>query len=370
MKFTTTLFAFLLVATVGLQAQNGLPANPDPNKCYVRCITPDVFETQTATVQTAPAYKRLRVVPAEYENRTERVLVKEGFTRYEFVPATFTKEQVAYEAETPTTKVATQGASFTNATEEVLVQPAVSRWEYTAYDGCESDNPNDCQVLCYRSYEAQYRTVPVKRLGADASYTTSQSGGRQATYTKEVVAQAAQVREITIEPVYNEITKRVQVKPETVVEETVPATTTTITQEVLVTKGGLATWEEIDCELTSFSVIPINYELGSARLTAESRSIIDSRLLALMNDRPNIRIELNAHTDSRGSAASNQDLSERRAQSVVNYLVSKGISRSRLVSRGYGESRLKNRCADGVTCSDSEHAVNRRTEFRVLNSEL
>ena len=348
----------MLVAATSLQAQNGLPANPDPNKCYVRCITPDVFETQTTTVQTAPAYKRLSVVPAQYTTQTERVLVKEGYTRYEFVPATFRTEQVSYQAETPTTKVATKGATFTDATEEVLVQPAVSRWEYTAYDGCESDNPNDCQVLCYRNYEAQYRTVGVKRLGADASYTTSQAGGRQATYSKEVVANAAQVREIQVEPVYNEITKRVQTNPETVREEIVPATTTTITQEVLVSKGGLATWEEIDCELTSFS--------GAG----ESRTIIDNRLLALMRERPNIRIELNSHTDSRGGAASNQALSERRAQSVVNYLVGKGINRSRLVARGFGESRLKNRCADGTTCSESEHAVNRRTEFRVLNQEL
>lgn len=367
MKITITLMVAMLVVAVGLQAQNGLPANPDPNKCYVRCVTPDVFETQTVRVQTRPAYKRLRVVPAEYETRTERVLVKEGYTRYEFVPATFRTENVTYQAETPTTKVATVAANFSSDTENVLIQPAVSRWEYTSYDGCESDNPNDCQVLCYRNYEAQYRTVPVQRLANDASYTTSEEGGRSATYSKEVVATQAQVREITIEPEYAEIRKRVQTKPETVVEETVEAEYTTITQEVLVTKGGLASWEEIDCELTSFNVLPINYELGSANLTSESRSVIDNRLLALMRERPNIRIEINAHTDSRGSAASNQSLSERRAQSVVNYLVNKGINRSRLVSRGYGESRLKNRCADGVSCSETEHAVNRRTEFRVLN---
>lgn len=370
MKFTYIILAAALLFTTSVAAQNGLPANPDPNKCYVRCVTPDVYETQTVTIQTRPAYKRLRVVPAEYETRTERVLVKEGYSRYEFVPATFRTESVSYEAETPTTRVQTVPASFTDATERVLVQPEVSRWEYTAYDGCESDNPDDCQVLCYRTYEAQYTTVAVKRLANDASTTSSQTGGRNATYTKEVIANAASVREITIEPEYAEITKRVQVKPETTVEETVPAETTTVSQEVLVTKGGLQTWEEIDCELTSFNVLPINYELGSARLTAESRRVIDNRLLALLNDRPNIRIEVNAHTDSRGSAASNQALSERRAQAVINYLVGKGVNRSRLVSKGYGESRLKNRCSDGVSCSEAEHRENRRTEFRVMNMEM
>ncbi|PHI18986.1 cell envelope biogenesis protein OmpA [Lewinellaceae bacterium SD302] len=369
MRFVT-LIALLLLVSAGVSAQNGLPANPDPNKCYVRCITPDVFETKTVTVQTRPAYTRLRVVPAQYETRTERVLVKEGYSRYEFVPATFRDESVNYEAETPTTRLTTVPATFNDASEEILVQPAVSRWEYTAYDGCESDNPSDCQVLCYRNYEAQYTTVAVKRLASDASTTSAESGGRTASYTVKRIATPASVREITVEPEYAEITKRVQVKPETTVEETVPAESTTVTQEVLVTPGGLQVWEEIDCELTSFSVIPINYELGSARLTAESRTIIDNRLLALMRDRPNVRIELNSHTDSRGTAASNQSLSERRAQSVVNYLVGKGINRSRLVARGFGESRLKNRCADGVSCSESEHAVNRRTEFRVMNQEM
>jgi outer membrane protein OmpA-like peptidoglycan-associated protein len=61
------------------------------------------------------------------------------------------------------------------------------------------------------------------------------------------------------------------------------------------------------------------------------------------------------------------DLSQRRAESAVNYLVGKGISRERLEARGYGESRLLNACANGVTCSEEAHQANRRTEIKVLN---
>lgn len=364
----TSLLILLMLFSLGLSAQNGLPANPDPNKCYVSCVTPDVYETQTVTIVTMPEHSRLRVVPAEYTTETERVMVKEGYSRYEFVPATFTTKSVSYQAETPTTKASIVGATFTDATERIMVQPETSGWEYKTYSDCESDNPGDCRYICYQSYEAQYTTVAVKRLANDASMNTSEAGGRSATYTQQVVATPASVREIAVEPEYSTITKRVQTKPETTVSETVPAQTTTVTKEVLVSKGGIQSWEEVDCELTNFSVIPINYELGSARLTAESRTIIDNRLLTLMRERPNISVELNAHTDSRGSASSNQSLSERRAQSVVNYLVSKGINRSRLVGKGYGESRLKNRCADGVSCTEAEHAANRRTEFRVINA--
>ncbi len=369
MRFLFTLLVVLVVSSLSVQAQ-GLPANPDPNKCYVRCVTPDVYRTETVRVMTRPEYKRLTAVPATYKTVTERVMVKEGYKRYEFVPATFRKESMSYEAQSPAEAMSVSSASFTSATERILVKPEVSRWESTPYEGCESDNPNDCQVLCYRTYEAEYRTVPVQRLASDAGTSTSNVSAKSATYTKEVVATPAQVREIDIEPVYETITKTVVDVPASVKTEIVPAEYTDITNEVLVTKGGLSTYEEIECELTSYSVLPINYELGSASITADSRRIIDERLLSLLNDRPNIRIQLNAHTDSRGSAAANQDLSERRAKSVADYLVSKGISRSRLVTRGYGESQLKNRCADGVNCSEEEHAANRRTEFRVLNMDL
>ena len=91
-------------------------------------------------------------------------------------------------------------------------------------------------------------------------------------------------------------------------------------------------------------------------------------VLKLMKDKPNIRVEIASHTDSRGATDANQSLSQGRAESVVNYLVGRGIQRSRLVARGYGETKLKNRCADGVNCSENEHSANRRTEFRVLSN--
>ncbi|MEL7163355.1 MAG: OmpA family protein, partial [Bacteroidota bacterium] len=318
-------------------------------------------------IQTAPAYKRLSVVPATYKTVTERVMVKEGYKRYEFVPASFRTESISYESQSPAETLNITAASFSDASERVLVKPETSGWETTAYEGCESDDPNDCQVLCYRTYPAEYRTVPVQRLASDAGTSSSRVSGQTSTYTKEVVATAAQVREIDIEPVYETITKRVVDVPASVQTETVPAQYTEVTKEVLSQKGGVTSYEEIECELTSFNVLPINYASGSAALNSEARRVVDDRLLALLRDRPNIRIQINSHTSSVGSAGTNQSLSERRAQGVADYLVSRGINRSRLVTRGYGESQLKNRCADGVNCSEAEHRVNRRTEFRVLN---
>lgn len=355
-------------ATVVLaQPGAGLPENPDPNKCYVRCVTPDVYKTEEVRVMTMPAYKKLTIVPAKYETRTERVLVKEGYSRYEIIPAEFSEETVSYQSEQPYNKLAIVPASFSDDTERIMVSPKTSGWEYQPYEGCQSDDPFDCQVLCFREYPAQFEDVPKQVLAADASTTASPAGGAQSSYTKMVVSRPAEVREIKVDPVYDEITKRILVEDETTTEEMVEAQFTTVTREVLESKGGLQTWEEIECELLEYNVLPINYEFNSARLTSTARNIIDEKLVTLLRDKPNVKIEISSHTDSRGSKDANQLLSERRAQSVVNYLVGKGINSSRLVAVGYGEARPKNRCADGVPCTEKEHAANRRTEFRILN---
>ncbi len=85
-----------------------------------------------------------------------------------------------------------------------------------------------------------------------------------------------------------------------------------------------------------------------------------------MKEHPTMRISLESHTDSRGNDDYNMRLSERRAASAVQYLEQQGISRSRLEWKGYGESRLVNRCSNGVNCSVEEHQANRRTEVRIL----
>ena len=109
-------------------------------------------------------------------------------------------------------------------------------------------------------------------------------------------------------------------------------------------------------------------EVGCAPQCHFLLDLIDTRLMPVLAQNPGVKLEIASHTDSRGTSASNQDLSERRARAVVNYLESKGVNSSLLVANGYGENRLKNRCSDGVSCTEREHAVNRRTEFRLINN--
>src|SRR5690606_11147338 len=107
------------------------------------------------------------------------------------------------------------------------------------------------------------------------------------------------------------------------------------------------------------------YDFDKHNIRPDAAALLDE-LVRTLRDNPTLKIELSSHTDSRGSNAYNEALSQRRAQSAVDYLVSRGIARDRMVAKGYGETRLVNRCADGVPCSREEHQANRRTEVTVL----
>ncbi len=109
----------------------------------------------------------------------------------------------------------------------------------------------------------------------------------------------------------------------------------------------------------------IYFDLNKWNIRADAAKELD-KIVKMMNDNPGIIIELSSHTDSRGSASSNELLSDRRAKSSAAYIVSKGIDSSRITGKGYGEYRLVNSCADGIKCSEKAHQENRRTEFTVI----
>ena len=90
------------------------------------------------------------------------------------------------------------------------------------------------------------------------------------------------------------------------------------------------------------------------------------KLVATMEAYQNLRINIRSHTDSRGNDNYNQKLSERRAKSTMDYIISQGIPKSRLTSEGLGEQEVTNKCNNNVPCSEEEHHRNRRSEFIIL----
>lgn len=109
----------------------------------------------------------------------------------------------------------------------------------------------------------------------------------------------------------------------------------------------------------------IFYDLNKSNIRSDAAIELD-KLVMVMTDNPNLKIELSSHTDSRGSDSYNMSLSKRRAKEAVQYIVSKGISPDRLKAKGYGETKLINHCANGVECTKEEHQANRRTEVKIL----
>lgn len=116
--------------------------------------------------------------------------------------------------------------------------------------------------------------------------------------------------------------------------------------------------------ITDVEVIlqPIYFEFDKSNITAQGAEELD-KLVVVMNENPEMVIFAKSHTDSRGDDKYNLALSERRAKSTVQYIISKGISKERITGQGFGESELKVQCDK---CTDEEHAQNRRSEFIIV----
>ncbi|MFD2823708.1 OmpA family protein [Lacinutrix iliipiscaria] len=278
------------------------------------------MSTYTVKVVTTPATTRVIDIPAVTKNVKKTVMVTPPTTRVIEIPEVRKTMKRVVMVTPPTTRVIDIPAETKTVTKTIII-------------------PETTRVV-----DIPAVTKTMKRVVMVTPPTTRAIDIPQKTAT---------------------IKKTVLTEDSKVVETVVPAINKTVTKEVLQTKGGLTTWKEVECTLLEYNDLNINWNLGSATLTGAAKAEIDAKLLPALSD--GVSVEIASHTDSRGSKESNRLLSERRAQAVTNYLISKGINSSRIVSNGYGESRLVNRCSDGVSCTEREHLANRRTQFRVIN---
>jgi outer membrane protein OmpA-like peptidoglycan-associated protein len=114
-----------------------------------------------------------------------------------------------------------------------------------------------------------------------------------------------------------------------------------------------------------FQLNNIYYDFNKSDIRPEAAKTLD-KLAIFLKDNANIKVELGSHTDARGADDYNLNLSDQRAKAAVEYLTStQGIDFERISHKGYGETNLINRCGNGVTCSETEHQLNRRTEIKI-----
>ena len=108
-----------------------------------------------------------------------------------------------------------------------------------------------------------------------------------------------------------------------------------------------------------------HFALNSSYLRGDALKVLDG-LIRILENNPNVELQISSHTDSRGSEGYNKGLSQRRVENTKAYLIKQGIESSRLITKAYGEEKLLNDCGDGVYCPESKHKLNRRSEFLVL----
>lgn len=118
----------------------------------------------------------------------------------------------------------------------------------------------------------------------------------------------------------------------------------------------------------TFGIKEIYFDFDKSNIRQDA-AVELAKILDVMQQYPTVKVDIRSHTDSRGSKPYNEKLSDRRAKSTREWLISQGISADRLSAKGYGEYQLINECADGVKCSEEAHQLNRRSEFIIVSMD-
>jgi flagellar motor protein MotB len=129
------------------------------------------------------------------------------------------------------------------------------------------------------------------------------------------------------------------------------------------------TLEKSECMVTigddlgkCFGIKMIYFDLDKSNVRPEAAFDLE-KILDVLNQYPNMKLDIRSHTDSRATFKYNESLSDRRAKSTIQWLIKNGIDPKRLTGKGYGETQLVNGCSDDVPCTEAEHQMNRRSEF-------
>jgi hypothetical protein len=172
------------------------PQNPEPGKCYVRCTTPDIYVNEEVKIQIKPSYKIIKTIPAKFEKRTEKVLVKAEEKKLKVVPAKWGKEVIEYVKKDGSSVLTPTLAKFKNDVETIEIKPKYAQWEMgDSNPDCESNNPDDCKIWCYKGYPAEFKMVNIKKLDKNAIVNRKPINSQTATYTRKVITEAAKVVE-------------------------------------------------------------------------------------------------------------------------------------------------------------------------------
>ncbi|KAF2326280.1 OmpA family protein [Flavobacterium ginsenosidimutans] len=172
-----------------------------------------------------------------------------------------------------------------------------------------------------------------------------------------------------IEVPCNKIVKMIAAKPNYSSDDKTVETTKENGGEITNVNFELSNYDDLVVKkqgVEKVDVNPIYFDYDKYDITPKAVEEL-TKVVFIMQKFPNIRIKIESHTDSRGKDAYNLKLSDNRAKSTRDYILSQGIEASRIESAiGYGETRLINKCKNGVKCTEEEHLLNRRSDFIII----
>lgn len=330
------------------------------------CLTPEKQDFVSATYIEVPKQTENLTITSLATDSSVRELPADEKSGYAEVSSSYKKQTI----KTPENIIEeTIPAEYKTIVKQVVDIPAgyeevVVPAEYATVKKVVIDTPARAEEV---EIPAEYAIIKKTILEMPSRMEEVEIPAEYTTIKRQVLDTPARTETVDVPDEYTTLKRQVIDTPTRTVEEIVPEVTKTITRQDLVKKGGETVWEEVDCSYINANVmIPIHFDYNSAILSTESKSILDATLLKFLSEKPTLKVEIMSHTDSRGNDKYNKILSQKRAETVMEYLSSMGVAKTRMIANGYGETRLKNKCGNRAYCKEQQHAENRRTEFRII----
>lgn len=144
-----------------------LPENPDPNKCFAKCVIPDEYDEEIITVTTRPEYDRLEIVPAVYKTEYEEIIIRPASVRFVYVPAVYETVVDTIWIKDEFHKLTVHPAEFEKDYQTVEIKPTTGNWVAGEKDpDCPSIDKSDCRIFHYVENPAVVREIPIENLKA------------------------------------------------------------------------------------------------------------------------------------------------------------------------------------------------------------
>jgi len=239
--------AKVVTVTKTVKGPNDLyPPNAEPGKCYARVLIPAKYEIKTEKVLVKEPGEKVTVIPAKYGWKTEKVLVKEASEKIVPVPPVYKTVTEKILVKPATEKLIKVPAKYKTVTEKILVKPATTTWRKGSTGKCTKVDQATGEVMCLVELPPVYKTITKKVLVTPATVKRVPVPAVYKTITKRVVAKPATTKVVPIPALYKTVKVKTIIQPAQTKKTPIPPVYKTVTKKVKVSDPVLK-WKEVKC---------------------------------------------------------------------------------------------------------------------------